>query len=228
MSFQKNLKYYRKKAGYKTARDFAEVLNIPYASYVAYENKKREPKYQTLIQIANALNVSIDKLIGRYDNPFDNADIKDLTQRIADILSIQEQKNISLSFSFKPTKTLLFNINIDDTSNQKIEVDISYLKKILDDCYSKHFYSREKDLLNTLSLSIVNTAINSNLDKLSKLLEQEKIFTTDIDNIFFNHKLLFFEDTNCKDLMLQHINIYKKLEKLKDSLINKTNNKKIH
>lgn len=225
MSFQKNLKYYRKKAGYKTARDFAEVLNIPYASYVAYENKKREPKYQTLIQIANALNVSIDKLIGRYDNPFDNADIKDLTQRIADILSIQEQKNISLSFSFKTTKTLLFNINIDDTSNQKIEVDISYLKKILDDCYSKHFYSREKDLLNTLSLSIVNTAINSNLDKLSKLLEQEKIFTTDIDNIFFNHKLLFFEDTNCKDLMLQHINIYKKLEKLKDSLINNTINK---
>lgn len=225
MSFQKNLKYYRKKAGYKTARDFAEVLNIPYASYVAYENKKREPKYQTLIQIANALNVSIDKLIGRYDNPFDNADIKDLTQRIADILFIQEQKNISLSFSFKPTKTLLFNINIDDTSNQKIEVDISYLKKILDDCYSKHFYSREKDLLNTLSLSIVNTAINSNLDKLSKLLEQEKIFTTDIDNIFFNHKLLFFEDTNCKDLMLQHINIYKKLEKLKDSLINNTINK---
>ena len=225
MSFQKNLKYYRKKAGYKTARDFAEVLNIPYASYVAYENKKREPKYQTLIQIANALNVSIDKLIGRYDNPFDNADIKDLTQRIADILSIQEQKNISLSFSFKPTKTLLFNINIDYTSNQKIEVDISYLKKILDDCYSKHFYSREKDLLNTLSLSIVNTAINSNLDKLSKLLEQEKIFTTDIDNIFFNHKLLFFEDTNCKDLMLQHINIYKKLEKLKDSLINNTINK---
>ena len=39
MSFQKNLKYYRKKAGYKTARDFAEVLNIPYASYVAYEIK---------------------------------------------------------------------------------------------------------------------------------------------------------------------------------------------
>ena len=99
------------------------------------------------------------------------------------------------------------------------------MKKILDDCYSKHFYSREKDLLNTLSLSIVNTAINSNLDKLSKLLEQEKIFTTDIDNIFFNHKLLFFEDTNCKDLMLQHINIYKKLEKLKDSLINNTINK---
>lgn len=224
MSFQKNLKYYRKKAGYKTARDFAEVLNIPYASYVAYENKKREPKYQTLIQIANALNVSIDKLIGRYDNPFDNADIKDLTQRIADILSIQEQKNISLGFSFEHTK-LLFNINIDDVSPQEIEIDISYLKKILDDCYSKHFYSREKDLLNTLSLSIVNTAINSNLDKLSKLLEQEKIFTTDIDNIFFNHKLLFFEDTNCKDLMLQHINIYKKLEKLKDSLINNTINK---
>ena len=174
MSFQKNLKYYRKKAGYKTARDFAEVLNIPYASYVAYENKKREPKYQTLIQIANALDISIDKLIGRYDNPFKNADIEDLTQKIKDILSIQEQKNISLGFSFEHTK-LLFNINIDDVSPQEIEIDISYLKKILDDCYSKYFYNREKDLLNTLSIGIVNTAINSNLDKLSKLLEQDKI-----------------------------------------------------
>ncbi|SNV04934.1 HTH-type transcriptional regulator immR [Megamonas hypermegale] len=225
MSFQKNLKYYRKKAGYKTARDFAEVLKIPYASYVAYENKKREPKYQTLIQIANALNVSIDRLIGRYDSSVFSADIEDLKQRIEDILSIQEQKNISLSLSFEHTKTLFFNINIDDTSNQEIEVDISYLKKILDDCYSKYFYSREKEILNTLSLAIVNTAISNNLDKISKLLEQENIFTTDLNDIFFNRELLVFDNPNYKDLMLQHINIYRKLEKLKDNLISNAINK---
>ena len=29
MSFQENLKFYREKAGYKQAKDFAQILNIP-------------------------------------------------------------------------------------------------------------------------------------------------------------------------------------------------------
>lgn len=65
MSFQENLKYYREKAGYKTAKDFADVLNIPYTSYVAYENKGREPKYEMLCKIADLLEVSTDDLLGR-------------------------------------------------------------------------------------------------------------------------------------------------------------------
>ena len=65
MSFQENLKYYREKSGYKTAKDFADVLNIPYTSYVAYENKGREPKYEMLCKIADLLEVSTDDLLGR-------------------------------------------------------------------------------------------------------------------------------------------------------------------
>lgn len=68
MSFQENLKYYREKSGYKTAKDFADVLNIPYTSYVAYENKGREPKYEMLCKIADLLEVSTDDLLGREDN----------------------------------------------------------------------------------------------------------------------------------------------------------------
>lgn len=68
MSFQENLKYYREKSGYKTAKDFADVLNIPYTSYVAYENKGREPKYEMLCKIADLLQVSTDDLLGREDN----------------------------------------------------------------------------------------------------------------------------------------------------------------
>lgn len=65
MSFQENLKYYREKSGYKTAKDFADVLNIPYTSYVAYENKGREPKYEMLCKIADLLEISTDDLLGR-------------------------------------------------------------------------------------------------------------------------------------------------------------------
>lgn len=65
MSFQENLKYYREKSGYKTAKDFADVLNIPYTSYIAYENKGREPKYEMLCKIADLLEVSTDDLLGR-------------------------------------------------------------------------------------------------------------------------------------------------------------------
>ena len=68
MSFQENLRYYREKSGYKTAKDFADVLNIPYTSYVAYENKGREPKYEMLCKIADLLEVSTDDLLGQEDN----------------------------------------------------------------------------------------------------------------------------------------------------------------
>lgn len=44
MSFQENLKSYREKAGYKSAKKFARALNIPYTTYYAYENTRREPK----------------------------------------------------------------------------------------------------------------------------------------------------------------------------------------
>ena len=39
MSFQENLRYYREKAGYKQAKDFAKVLDVPYPTYVGYESQ---------------------------------------------------------------------------------------------------------------------------------------------------------------------------------------------
>lgn len=65
MSFQENLRYYREQAGYKTAKEFADILNIPYNTYTAYENQKREPKLEMLIKIADLLQVSTDDLLGR-------------------------------------------------------------------------------------------------------------------------------------------------------------------
>ena len=62
--FQERLRKYRKAAGYESAKDFAMELGIPYSSYMAYENKKCEPKYDVLMEIADKLGVTIDELLG--------------------------------------------------------------------------------------------------------------------------------------------------------------------
>ena len=68
MRFQENLKRYRLSVGYKSARQFAESIGIPYATYATYENMKSrsEPRYETLCRIATALHVTTDELLG-YD-----------------------------------------------------------------------------------------------------------------------------------------------------------------
>lgn len=64
--FQKNLKKCREEAGYEQAKDFAAEIGIPYTTYIAYESKGVEPKFDTLLKIAATLHVSTDTLLG-YD-----------------------------------------------------------------------------------------------------------------------------------------------------------------
>lgn len=70
MSFHENLIQLRKEAGY-SACSFAEKLNIPYTTYLAYEKTDREPKYTLLIKIADILKVSIDELMRPQRHRFD-------------------------------------------------------------------------------------------------------------------------------------------------------------
>ena len=65
MKFSENLKKYRERMGFKSAKEFAKVLDIEYSTYMGYENRRREPKYEVLIKIADILNVSLDELLGR-------------------------------------------------------------------------------------------------------------------------------------------------------------------
>lgn len=67
MSFSENLKKYREKMGFKSAKEFADFINLPYTTYVNYEKEKnnREPKYEVLIKMADTLGVSLDDLLGR-------------------------------------------------------------------------------------------------------------------------------------------------------------------
>ena len=63
-TFQERLRYYREKKGYKTAKEFSEAIRIPYSRYLNYENKGQEPKYETLVKIADKLGITTDELLG--------------------------------------------------------------------------------------------------------------------------------------------------------------------
>ena len=46
-------------------KDAADLLNMPYTTYVNYEKGTREPNIQALFRLANFFGVSIDDLLGR-------------------------------------------------------------------------------------------------------------------------------------------------------------------
>lgn len=48
-------------------RELAELAGIKLRAYQLYEQGKTEPSIDTLIAFADALNVSIDYLVGRTD-----------------------------------------------------------------------------------------------------------------------------------------------------------------
>lgn len=52
----------RIKKGFKSQKEFADMLKIKPNTYCQYETGKREPDLETLIQIANMLDVSMDEI----------------------------------------------------------------------------------------------------------------------------------------------------------------------
>lgn len=68
-NFNVNLKKIREKKGL-TAKEVAIDLGIPYTTYLKYEGVG-EPRYDTLIKIADYLNVSIDTLLGYTPNEYE-------------------------------------------------------------------------------------------------------------------------------------------------------------
>lgn len=63
LDFSKTFKALRKKRGL-TQKELAEILNVSQNAIYNWENGKREPSLKMIENIANALNVSIETLIG--------------------------------------------------------------------------------------------------------------------------------------------------------------------
>lgn len=115
MSFQENLKHYREKAGYKSAKEFANTLGIPPNTYVGYEVRGREPKFDTLCKIADLLEVSTDDLLGRTSNILGNNEDERLKKIIDDLLNIND-------VSIKDNNVLFYEVN------QLIKIDIKNIE----------------------------------------------------------------------------------------------------
>lgn len=63
-TFQDNLKHYRKKAGYSTAKEFAQKIGIPYSTYSSYEKGTNRPTIKKISIIADKLGITTDELLG--------------------------------------------------------------------------------------------------------------------------------------------------------------------
>lgn len=117
MSFQENLRYHRKKAGYQQAKDFAMALNISYSTYKGYESQGREPKYETLCRIADLLQVSTDDLLGRTTNILGKNEDERLKQTLNKILS-----NIDYLY-----------LNVKNIDKDVVYFDIGFVRYIYSD-----------------------------------------------------------------------------------------------
>lgn len=60
--FGKNLRYYRIKKGYKTAKSFANALFLAETTYISYENGKRSPDIERIEKICELLNITPNDL----------------------------------------------------------------------------------------------------------------------------------------------------------------------
>ena len=65
--FHKNLRDARESRGISQT-ELAEILEIPVTTYRNYENTLREPSYEILMKISDALAVSTDELLGAKTN----------------------------------------------------------------------------------------------------------------------------------------------------------------
>lgn len=66
MTFGERLNRTRKARG-RTAQNMADMLCITIRTYRNYESGVSQPSLETLVRIANKLNVSVDYLLGRDD-----------------------------------------------------------------------------------------------------------------------------------------------------------------
>ena len=66
--FPMRLKEARKRKNFKQ-REMAEHLGMTERSFQQYEGGKRRPDYETLVAIADHLDVTTDYLLGRTDEP---------------------------------------------------------------------------------------------------------------------------------------------------------------
>lgn len=100
------LKLARTKSGL-TQKEVAQKLNISYTKYNHYETGRNEPDLDTIIQLADFFNVTIDFLLGNDIKINDNAATPSISEEdlalLGEIktLSPEERKGLELFFDLR-------------------------------------------------------------------------------------------------------------------------------
>lgn len=84
------LQQLRKEAGYRTAKDFAEAIEVPPTTYARYEQSPDKIPLKQAWMIADFLHCSIDAVVGR--EPIDVDSMRGDVQKFYDDLSDENQK----------------------------------------------------------------------------------------------------------------------------------------
>lgn len=98
IKFHENLRLYRKATGMNAKAFATQVLNMPYTTYITYENSSKEPTLSNLCRIASVLKVSLDDLVGytppakckSAKNQLFNKKLKKAMNALADVIALTE------------------------------------------------------------------------------------------------------------------------------------------
>ncbi|EGO2664776.1 helix-turn-helix domain-containing protein [Enterococcus gallinarum] len=133
------LKELRKKKGL-TQKDLAEIIDVNRVTYTNWENGKRTPEPVKIVELATALDTTVDYLLGKTNvNYFEQANIllnelennsnkRELSnEELERILTIREEmmKNIDTIFSIGQKK---FNMSDEEIAYFKFLILTKYLE----------------------------------------------------------------------------------------------------
>lgn len=136
MSIGENIKKVRVDAGL-TQKQLGERLGITSQSIAQWETGRREPKYQSMVKIADALNVPVSSLYGiSEDNPYKQDAIKQALDS-----SVRDDGRIDQK---------AFSENLDYEYGMMSDADIAYINIEAEKLYLKTFDMWSDDEIRTL------------------------------------------------------------------------------
>src|SRR5699024_10824250 len=92
-----------------TQSELGRKVNVTKSSISGYENGTRTPDTETLLDLANALDVSVDYLLGRTDYRIPIANSKDAMDTLDEINNLLEDYEIEESGFFDPSSWKIMN-----------------------------------------------------------------------------------------------------------------------
>lgn len=113
-----------------TQQALADLVNVNRVTYTNWENGKREPELDKVVELATELNSTIDYLLGNSDiNLLDTSkeDIQNLTKEEAKELSASLIQNMDTILEAGKEK---FNMTDDEMEVMKVLVIKQFLKEV--------------------------------------------------------------------------------------------------